>query len=155
MQLLQKQKDNEIVTLNARVNAWSAPVPQASTSTSSSSTGPASTSPISLLSKNSTPGAASSSTAPESSSQVLLSSTHTETTAPGTMPRVIRSPKVGTGHKAVKIVCNDVTLAISPFQTKEQTSGSSRCHARNVSKGVILQNLHTLRVSKTEAQRAD
>ncbi len=30
-----------------------------------------------------------------------------------------------------------------------------RCHARNVSKGVILQNLHTLCISKAEAQRAD
>ncbi len=29
------------------------------------------------------------------------------------------------------------------------------CHAHNVSKDVILQNLHTLRVSKAEAQRAD
>ncbi|PBK58165.1 hypothetical protein ARMSODRAFT_1028479 [Armillaria solidipes] len=121
-----KQKDNEIVTLNARVNAASSSVPQASTSTSSSSTGPASTSPISPLSSNSTSGAASSSTAPESSSQVLLSSTRTETTAPGTTPGVTRSPRVGTGRKAVKIVRNDVTLPISPFRTKEQTSGSPR-----------------------------
>ncbi|PBK62598.1 hypothetical protein ARMSODRAFT_980641 [Armillaria solidipes] len=121
-----KQKDNEIVTLNARVNAASSSVPQASTSTSSSSTGPASTSLISLLSSNSTSGAASSSTAPESSSQVLPSSTRTETTVPGTMPGVTRSPRVGTGRKAIKIVRNDVTLPISPFQTKEQTSGSPR-----------------------------
>ncbi len=28
-------------------------------------------------------------------------------------------------------------------------------HARSVSKGVILQNSHTLHVSKAEAQRAD
>ncbi len=30
-----------------------------------------------------------------------------------------------------------------------------RCHARSVSKGVILQNPHTLHVSKAEAWRAD
>ncbi len=30
-----------------------------------------------------------------------------------------------------------------------------RCHARSMSKGVILQNSHTLYVSKAEAQRAD
>ncbi len=29
------------------------------------------------------------------------------------------------------------------------------CHARSVSKGVILQNSHTLHVSEAEAQRAD
>lgn len=29
------------------------------------------------------------------------------------------------------------------------------CHACNMSKGVILQNLHTLRIRKAEAQRAD
>ncbi len=29
------------------------------------------------------------------------------------------------------------------------------CHARSMSKGVILQNPHTLHISKAEAQRAD
>ncbi|PBK83340.1 hypothetical protein ARMGADRAFT_1037956 [Armillaria gallica] len=120
-----KQKDDKIVTLNAQVNAASSPMPQASTSMLLSSTGPESTSLISPLSSNSTSGAASSSTVPESSSQVFLSSTRTETTAPDTTSRVIRSPKVGTGRKAVKIVRNNVTLPASPFRTKEQTSGSS------------------------------
>ncbi len=33
--------------------------------------------------------------------------------------------------------------------------GAKRCHARSMSKGVILQNPHTLHVSKAEAQRVD
>ncbi|KAK0183829.1 hypothetical protein F5146DRAFT_1146724 [Armillaria mellea] len=130
-----KQKDNEIVSLNTRVNAVSSSVPQASTSSSvpqaltsmlSPSTGPAPASQISSSSSNLTSAAASSSTAPNSSSPVLLSSTRTETTASNNTPRVISSSRVGTGRKAVKIAHNDVILPVSPFRAREQASASSR-----------------------------
>ncbi|KAK0185698.1 hypothetical protein F5146DRAFT_1144204 [Armillaria mellea] len=130
-----KQKDNEIVSLNTRVNAVSSSVPQASTSSSvpqaltsmpSPSTGPAPASQISSSSSNLTSAAVSSSTAPNSSSPVLPSSTRTETTASNNTPRVISSSRVGTGQKAVKIAHNDVILPVSPFRAREQASASSR-----------------------------
>ncbi len=56
-------------------------------------------------------------------------------------------------HAKSQIYMGSHTAGMTPF--RDLTPIGIWCHARNVSKGVILQNLHTLCISKAEAQRVD